>query len=128
MDENKEKETLEPIKYGSLEVYEGAKFKTLFTRNFNARKPYAPIDLTKVKAFIPGTIRKIYVKEGQKVKRGDKLLALEAMKMMNELIATMDGIVKTIHVKTGMNVANKQVLVELEGIQQKEREKRKKKK
>jgi biotin carboxyl carrier protein len=113
-EENKDVPVAEEVKYEYLKVYEGAKFKTLLCRSYRNRKPYAPPDPTIIKSFIPGTIRKVYIKAGQKVKKGDKLCALEAMKMLNEITTSMNGIVKTIHVKTGMTVANHQVLVELE--------------
>lgn len=114
MEDNKENEGAEPVKYNSLQLYEGAKYKTLYTRKYIERKPWIPVDPHVVKSFIPGTIRKIFVKEGQKVKKGETLLILEAMKMMNELIAPMAGVVKIVHAKTGTIVANKQILVEIE--------------
>jgi biotin carboxyl carrier protein len=113
-EENKDVPVVEEVKYEYLKVYEGAKFKTLLCRTFRNRKPYAPPDPSIIKSFIPGTIRKVYVKAGQKVKKGDKLCNLEAMKMLNEITASMDGIVKTVYVKAGITVANHQVLVELE--------------
>jgi biotin carboxyl carrier protein len=116
MEDNKEKDTPKEVKYESFELDDGAKFKTLLTRKFRERKPWIPEDPTVIKSFIPGTIRKVFVKEGQKVKKGEKLCSLEAMKMTNEIITTIDGIVKTIHVKAGIIVSNKQVLVELEKV------------
>jgi biotin carboxyl carrier protein len=108
---------VEPIKYETLEVYEGAKFKTLHTRKHRERKPWVPDNPAMICSFIPGTIRKIYVKEGQVVKKGEKLLTLEAMKMLNELTASIAGKVKTIHVKTGAIVTKSQLLVELEAAE-----------
>lgn len=109
-----QKENKEPVKYESFEVYEGAKFKTLLTRKHLARTPYVAADPRIVISFIPGTIRKVFVKEGQSIRKGDKLCSLEAMKMLNEIRSDMDGKVKTIHVKPGVNVCNKQLLIELE--------------
>jgi biotin carboxyl carrier protein len=119
-----QKENQDPVKYESFQVYEGAKFKTLLTRKHLARKPHVPEDLRIVKSFIPGTIRKVFVKEGQPVKKGEKLCTLEAMKMVNLICAAMDGIVKIIHVKPGTLVSNKQVLVELEESGGKKKEKK----
>ncbi len=47
---------------------------------------------------LPGTIKEIYVKEGQEVKASDVVCILEAMKMGNEIHAGKDGVVKSINV------------------------------
>ncbi|HEX5350976.1 MAG TPA: biotin/lipoyl-containing protein, partial [Trichococcus sp.] len=46
-----------------------------------------------------GTILRILVKEGQRVKKGENLIVLEAMKMENEIVADEDGIIRSILVK-----------------------------
>ena len=100
-------------KLGSINI-NGVKYKTVLTEKFKNREPYKKKELNKILSFIPGTILKIYVKEGKKVKIGDKLLILEAMKMKNDIVASKDGVVKKIYVKQGDIVSNKQLLVELE--------------
>lgn len=89
-------------------------YKTCLTRKYSTRKPYHPANPKKVLSFIPGTIKKIYVKEGDKIKAGDKLLILEAMKMKNDILSTINGKVKKIHIKQDENVSNKQLLIELQ--------------
>jgi biotin carboxyl carrier protein len=91
-------------------------YETKLTLKFARRKPYAPPDPRKVLAYIPGVIRTIYVSEGQRLARGERLLVLEAMKMQNDLVAHDAGTVVRIHVKTGQMVAKGQVLLELEGL------------
>ncbi|HOB20177.1 MAG TPA: biotin/lipoyl-binding protein [Candidatus Atribacteria bacterium] len=49
-----------------------------------------------VKAPMPGTILDIRVSNGQAVKRGDVLFILEAMKMENEIMAPVDGVVQVV--------------------------------
>jgi biotin carboxyl carrier protein len=93
--------------------YDGVEVKTLFTRKFANRKPYEAPDPRKVSAFIPGTIIEVFVKEKAKVKKGDQLVSLQAMKMNNNLIAPIDGVVKKVHVKKGDVVVKNQLLVEL---------------
>jgi len=88
-------------------------FKTNLTHKYMNRKPYVPIDPRKVYAFIPGTIVKVFVKENNKVKKGDELLSLQAMKMNNNLLAPKNGTVKKIYVKQGEKVVKNQLLVEL---------------
>ena len=47
----------------------------------------------------PGKVRKVLVSEGQKVKEGEALLLLEAMKMEFSVKAPFGGTVKKVHVK-----------------------------
>ena len=93
--------------------YEEISYKTSVTKKFANRTPYTPPDSRRVVAFIPGTILKVHVKEGQKVKKGDKLLVLQAMKMDNQLLATRSGTVKKIYVKQGEVVPKQYLLLEL---------------
>jgi pyruvate carboxylase subunit B len=58
-----------------------------------------------------GTILRILVKEGQKVKKGENLIVLEAMKMENEIVADEDGIIRRILVKANDNVESDQPLL-----------------
>jgi methylmalonyl-CoA carboxyltransferase small subunit len=57
-----------------------------------------------IKAMLPGVVAKIIVKEGEKVKEGDVVMILEAMKMENEIKSPKDGVVKQIIVKEGDRV------------------------
>lgn len=100
------------IQYEILYVQD-TRYKTTLTKKFRDRKPYAPIDPKLLLAFIPGTIQKVFVKPGQKVKKGDKLVGLEAMKMINEILAPFNGVVAKVNVKVGDKVPKNEVLVEL---------------
>ncbi len=91
----------------------GDEYQTLLNTMFLNRKPYKPVDHKKIYSFIPGTIRKVFVKEGDRVKKGDKLLILEAMKMNNELCTLVSGKVKKIYCKTGEMVTKSQLLIEI---------------
>ncbi len=53
---------------------------------------------------LPGVIISVDVKEGQAVKRGQKVAVIEAMKMENEILAEFDGTVTAIHVSKGDSV------------------------
>jgi pyruvate carboxylase len=61
-------------------------------------------DPTHVSANMPGMVISIAVAEGDEVKKGDKLLVLEAMKMETTIQANHQGIVKKVFVKTGTPV------------------------
>lgn len=94
-------------------IIDNIKYKTTLTKKYMARKSYEPVDFNKVYSFIPGTIRKIFVKEGAKVKQGTHLLELEAMKMVNNIAAPVDGVITKINVKSGDLVAKSIVLIEM---------------
>ena len=59
---------------------------------------------TTIKSPLPGIIISIDVKEGQAVKRGQKLAVIEAMKMENDILAEVDGTVTAIHARKGDSV------------------------
>ncbi|HBX53425.1 MAG TPA: oxaloacetate decarboxylase [Bacteroidales bacterium] len=65
---------------------------------------------------IPGKIFKLNVKEGDKVKKGDVVIVVDAMKMENNLVAKKDSVVKKIHVNLNQMVTGNFLLVELEDI------------
>jgi len=69
-----------------------------------APKAAAPAGGKVIKSPLPGVILSIDVKEGQAVKRGQKLAVLEAMKMENEILSECDGTVSAIHVSKGDSV------------------------
>ena len=57
-----------------------------------------------IKSPLPGIIISIDVKEGQAVKRGQKLAVIEAMKMENDILSEADGTVTAIHAHKGDSV------------------------
>jgi len=60
---------------------------------------------------MPGRVISIKVKEGDSVKIGSPLLVLEAMKMQNEIVSNMDGVVREIKVSEGDLVESSDVIV-----------------
>jgi len=64
-----------------------------------------------VTAPMPGQIKAILVREGDRVTVGQKLLVMEAMKLENKLPATKDGIVKSVLVRDGDIVSQGQELL-----------------
>src|SRR5690606_26097208 len=63
---------------------------------------------------IPGSIAVLNVKPGQKVKPGDLLVTIEAMKMETGLHDDCEATVKEVHVTPGSQIEAKDLLVELE--------------
>ena len=66
-----------------------------------------------VNSELPGTVTKINVSEGQRVKRGDVLLVVEAMKMANDIVSEVDGTVQKVAVTVGQSVNQGDLLVEM---------------
>ena len=64
-----------------------------------------------VKAPLPGVVTKVNVAVGQKVKKGETVLVLEAMKMENNIAAEQDGEVTGVCVKAGDSVLEGTVLI-----------------
>jgi biotin carboxyl carrier protein len=93
---------------------DGADYRTRLTRKYTLRPRYERRDARLVRAFIPGEVRRILVAPGQRVRRGEGLLILEAMKMQNEVTATVDGVVRRVAVDSLQKVAKGELLVELE--------------
>ena len=93
------KESKKP-RYSSIEIG-GVKYKTHLTEKYKRRTNYAEHEPSKVIAFIPGT-----------VKEGDIILILEAMKMMNSVVAPFDGELR-LKTKVGDIVSKNQLLFEI---------------
>jgi len=93
---------------------DNVEYRTTLTKKYRNREKYQPLDPKKILAFIPGTIVDVFVRKGKKVAEGDKLMNLEAMKMVNEVAASFNGKVKKVYVKKGDLVAKNQLLIELE--------------
>jgi len=110
---NKENRLNEREKFGRIALENGV-FETKLTNKFARRKYFVKHDPRIIKAVIPGVITEIKVFAGKPVRQGDTLAVLEAMKMLNRILAPQDGIIKTIHVKTGEKVSKGQILIEIE--------------
>ena len=67
-----------------------------------------------ISSAIPGKIVSIHVSEGEIVSEGDVVLVLEAMKMQNEIKATVDGTIKKISCNAGERVEANVPLLEIE--------------
>lgn len=72
-----------------------------------------PADSTQVGAPMPGMVASIAVTVGQKVKEGDTLMTLEAMKMFAAVPALVAGTVQEVLAKVGETVESKDLLLRL---------------
>ena len=88
----------------------GAKKKVLTTSSGRPRPHHAGC----VTTAMPGTIVAVKIKIGDKVKAGDGVLVIEAMKMENEIQAATTGTVVAIHVTKGDSVTPDESLLEIQ--------------
>ena len=65
-------------------------------------------------AQMPGSVVKVLVKPGDKVKQNDTLIVTEAMKMESTIQASMDGVIKAVHVAEKEQVKGDDLLIEFE--------------
>ena len=63
---------------------------------------------------MPGVVASVAATAGQKVKSGDLLLTIEAMKMETGIHAERDAVIKAVHVQPGGQIDAKDLLIELE--------------
>jgi len=61
-----------------------------------------------------GAVVAVLAKVGDSVRKGQRILIVEAMKMQHEIAAERDGVLARIHVKAGDQVATRQLLGELQ--------------
>ena len=81
-------------------------------------KKTEPVSGTEIKSPIIGTAylapepgAKKFVETGKKIKKGDTVMIVEAMKTMNHVPSPKDGVVKSINVEDGQPVEYGQTLV-----------------
>ena len=89
----------------------GRRYKTLYTKKFLERKPWQAPNPNEVRSIIPGSVTEIFVKVGKKVKKGEKLITYEAMKMKNIIAAPFDAIIESVEANVGDKLPKGVVLV-----------------
>lgn len=80
----------------------------------NSTKMADPANKKHIGSSIPGTVIKVLVSKGDKIKEGDSLIVIEAMKMETNVVASSSGAVESLLVKEGEQVKSGQLLLELE--------------
>lgn len=75
----------------------------------------APPDLSRyLLSPMPGLLVRVAVQPGQKVKEGEELAVIEAMKMENVLRAVQDGVISSIEAEVGSSLVVDQPIIEFE--------------
>jgi len=114
---NKEKSSKKkPASKAPMELLEigSAIYTTRLNAKFKNRELWQKPDEKKIEAIIPGTIQRIMAKEGEEVAAGTPLLILEAMKMRNEVLSPVNGVIRKIHVSEGEMVSKSHLLIEMD--------------
>lgn len=71
-------------------------------------------DLGSLSSPMPGRIVKLLVKPGDRVKKGQDLIIVEAMKMENKIASPIDGVVKKVFFPEGDQIEANVPLIEIE--------------
>jgi len=110
--EKKEKKAVETPVYSEFEL-NGTIYKTTFPAHFKQAKKWKPTDIGEIESIITGTIKNIFVKKGDEVKKGDCLLFLEAMKMNNEILSPIDGVVQDVFIIENSKVTKGTLMIKI---------------
>lgn len=94
-------------------IIQGAIYKTTFTHKFEERENWEAPNENLLHSFMPGTIIDVYVKPKDKVKEGETLLLLEAMKMQNQVRMPFDGEIVKIYVKKDEVIPKRHLMIEI---------------
>jgi 3-methylcrotonyl-CoA carboxylase alpha subunit len=92
-------------------VFQGAVSRTLVLFDRLAADARDADKSGKLIAPMPGKIVAVHVAPGDAVKRGQKLIVLEAMKMEHTILAPADGVVARVRFKAGEQAAEGEELV-----------------
>jgi len=63
---------------------------------------------------MPAKVIKVACRAGDRVRKGDILIILEAMKMENEIISPFDGVIKEVRAIEGMSISHNEAMVVFE--------------
>lgn len=100
----------------AMPVEQDAAEKTAVAKNAVEDVSGTPVKAPLVGTFYcaPSPEEKPFVEVGQSVRKGDVVGIIEAMKLMNEITAPVDGVIKCIHAENGNMVEYGEVLMVLE--------------
>ncbi len=85
-----------------------------FSKNVSIKPRAEEGNINHIGSPLPGQVAKVFVLEGEKIIKGDRVLVIEAMKMETIISAGKSGIIKKILVNSGDNVETKDLLAEIE--------------
>lgn len=95
-------------------MLESGSYLTNSTTKYSKRKSYEKKDNNKIVSNIPGTIVKLFVKEGDSLSEESPILVLEAMKMENIIRMPRTAVVKKILVSEKERIRKNTTMIILE--------------
>ncbi len=78
------------------------------------RRPAGKGAVVDVRSSMPGRVVRVAVAAGTRVRRGETLVVLEAMKMQNEIPSPGDGVVRQVAVSEGETVTADRIVASIE--------------
>ncbi len=97
-------------------IVHSAVYQTEYTKKYRNRVNWEKPNPNHIFSYIPGTIIDIYVRPGEKAKKGDCLMILEAMKMHNNVHMPFDGKIVKVHIKPGEKIPKNYLMIEVKPI------------
>jgi biotin carboxyl carrier protein len=95
-------------------VVNSGRYLTLTTSKYEKRRRWQRSDIKEIRSIIPGSVIEIFATSGQKLKAGEVILTLEAMKMYTRVEMPVDGVIKSINVATGDRIPKDTVMITIE--------------
>ena len=115
------------IESSALKIDEGLYYANVNGRRYNvdvlderliatrrATSTVKPTGPYVVSSPMPGLIVEVCVKVGDTIKAGSPIVVMEAMKMQNELVSEVDGVVKAVNINAKDAVDSQVPLIEIE--------------
>jgi pyruvate carboxylase len=84
-----------------------------FIKSSISKTKVDPANETHIGSPLPGQVAQLFIKNGDKVIKGDKILVIEAMKMETIINAEKAGTIQNLQVGSGDNVDSKDLLCEI---------------
>jgi len=97
-------------------IVQGTIYKCKYTWKFENRVKWQTPDPNCIYSIIPGTVIDIFVKPREKIKKGETLLLLEAMKMQNQVRMPFDGEIIKIYVKKDEPIPKKHLMIKIKPL------------
>lgn len=93
-------------------VLNGIEYHIESVLDLDQAEPEEELKDDKVQSPLPGKVYQVMVKSGDKVKAGQDLIIIEAMKVEHSLCAPGDGAILDVHVQEGEQVEQGQLLID----------------
>lgn len=94
-------------------IIQGAKYKTTLTGKYKNRTAWKEPNHNLIYSHMPGTVIEIRAKANQKIRKGETLMVLEAMKMYNNVLMPFDGEIVQINVKPADIIPKNHLMIEV---------------